>query len=144
MTALRALALILALSAFNNLCAPALAEKVVRIGMTVSDIPSTVGQPTQGTEGFRFVGFSIFEALVSWDLSREDVAAKIVPGLATHWSADPTNRKIWNFTLRQNVKFHDGSDWNAEVAVLRISINSLRKTLPSMIPIKQPKHPACL
>ena len=34
----------------------ALAESVVRIGMTAADIPRTLGQPDQGFEGNRFTG----------------------------------------------------------------------------------------
>ena len=30
---------------------------VLRIGMTASDIPNTAGQPDQGGEGLRFVGY---------------------------------------------------------------------------------------
>ena len=32
---------------------------VLRIGMTAADIPYTAGQPDQGFEGFRFIGFQL-------------------------------------------------------------------------------------
>jgi peptide/nickel transport system substrate-binding protein len=41
---------------------------VLRIGMTASDIPNTAGQPDQGGEGLRFVGYQMYDALVNWDL----------------------------------------------------------------------------
>jgi len=43
---------------------------VLRIGMTAADIPYTGGQPDQGFEGLRFIGFQLYDALVRWDLSQ--------------------------------------------------------------------------
>lgn len=43
-------------------------------------------------------------------------ALELVPSLATEWSADETGL-IWTFKLREGVKFHDGTDFNAEAAV---------------------------
>jgi peptide/nickel transport system substrate-binding protein len=39
--------------------------------------------------------------------------AELEPGLATAWQASPDG-KTWTFTLRPGVKFHDGTDFNAE------------------------------
>ena len=50
--------------------APARAESVLRVAMTAGDIPDSTGQPDQGFEGFRFVGYNLYDALVLWDLSR--------------------------------------------------------------------------
>ena len=36
-------------------------EKVLRIAMTASDIPTTSGMPNNGFEGMRFLGFPIFQ-----------------------------------------------------------------------------------
>ena len=36
-------------------------DKVLRIAMTASDIPTTTGMPNNGFEGMRFLGFPIFE-----------------------------------------------------------------------------------
>ena len=47
----------------------ALAQSVVRIGMTAADIPRTLGQPDQGFEGNRFTGNTMYEGLTTWDLS---------------------------------------------------------------------------
>ncbi len=62
---------------------PAFAQGTLRIGMTAADIPQTTGQPDQGFEGFRFAGYTIYDALVNWDLSKADAIADIKPGLAT-------------------------------------------------------------
>jgi hypothetical protein len=37
---------------------------VLRIGMTAADIPYTAGQPDQGGEGYRFIGYQIYDALI--------------------------------------------------------------------------------
>jgi peptide/nickel transport system substrate-binding protein len=47
-------------------------------------------------------------------LNRDPATNQLVPELATKWEqANPTT---WRFTLRQGVKFHDGTPWNAEAA----------------------------
>jgi len=60
----------------------AAAEGTLRIGMTAADIPYTGGQPDNGFEGFRFVGYQIYEPLINWDLSKSDKLPALVPGLA--------------------------------------------------------------
>jgi peptide/nickel transport system substrate-binding protein len=100
------------------LAAPvARAETVLRVGMTAADIPVTTGQPDQGAEGWRFMGVTVYDTLIAWDLSRSDQATPLTPGLATEWSSDPNDRRRWTFKLRPGVKFHDGSPWNADAAV---------------------------
>src|ERR1700756_2657629 len=81
--------------------APAFSQSTLRIGMTAADIPQTTGQPDQGFEGYRFAGYTIYDALVNWDLSKADVLADIKPGLATEWSAvEGGDGKRWIFKLR--------------------------------------------
>ena len=58
-------------------------------------------------ESFR-VARQILETLVR----PEEGGAKIVPGLAESYTPDSTGL-VWTFTLRKNVKFHDGTDFNA-------------------------------
>jgi peptide/nickel transport system substrate-binding protein len=97
--------------------APAGAQGVLRIGMTASDIPLTTGQTDQGGEGMRFMGYTVYDALINWDLTSADKPSTLVPGLATEWSADPADRNKWTFKLRQGVKFHDGSEFTAAAVV---------------------------
>jgi peptide/nickel transport system substrate-binding protein len=47
----------------------ALAQGTLRIGMTASDIPLTTGQTDQGGEGMRFMGYTVYDGLINWDLS---------------------------------------------------------------------------
>jgi ABC-type transport system substrate-binding protein len=89
----------------------------LRIAMTASDVPTTTGAPDSGFEGLRFLGFPVFEGLVLWDLTRDDTPAVIRPGLAESWEQDEKDRTKWIFHLRKGVKFHDGSDFNADAAI---------------------------
>src|SRR5262249_58644180 len=56
---------------------PAIAQGTLRIAMTATDVPTTTGVPNNGFEGIRFMGFTAFDALVNWDLSKADTAADI-------------------------------------------------------------------
>ena len=61
------------------------AQGTLRIGMTASDVPYTGGQTDNGFEGFRFVGYQVYEPLIAWDLTRGDRLPPLVPGLAESW-----------------------------------------------------------
>ncbi|MCB1739607.1 MAG: hypothetical protein KDK91_04505, partial [Gammaproteobacteria bacterium] len=103
------------------------AEKVLRVGMTAADIPINIGQPDQGFEGFRFMGYMLYDTLVLWDLSKADAPAGLMPGLAESWSIDPENDKRWIFKLRKGVKFHDGAAFNADDVVFSLN-RAMEKT----------------
>lgn len=51
----------------------------------------------------------IYDTLITY----KQGTAELEPGLATKWEAGPDG-KSWKFTLREGVKFHDGTDFNAE------------------------------
>lgn len=89
----------------------------LRIAMTASDIPLPNGQTDQGAEGMRFVGYNVFDSLILWDLAKADAPGGLIPGLATAWSVDPTDRNRWTFVLRPGVAFHDGSPFDATAVV---------------------------
>ena len=116
---------------------PAFAQGTLRIGMTAADIPQTTGQPDQGFEGYRFAGYTIYDALVNWDLSKADTIADIRPGLATEWAPVEGEPTKWIFKLRQGVKFDDGSDFDADVVIW-----NLEKILNDKSPQFDPKQAA--
>jgi peptide/nickel transport system substrate-binding protein len=93
------------------------AEGTIRIGMTASDIPLTSGAPNSGFEGVRFTGMTLYDALVTWDLSSADRTAPLVPQLATEWSVSAEDPTKWTFKLRDGVKFHDGSAFDADAVL---------------------------
>lgn len=93
------------------------AEKVLRVATTLADIPLTTGQPSQGGEGVRFIGITLYDSLIRWDLSKADESAKLVPSLAETWKVDDTTQTKWTFNLRHGVTFHDGSTFNADAVV---------------------------
>ena len=97
--------------------ATAEAQGILRIGMTAADVPLTHGSPDNGFEGFRFSGYTIYDALVNWDLSSADKPSVIKPGLALSWEVNPKDTTKWTFKLRPKVKFHDGSTFDAQAIV---------------------------
>ena len=113
----RLIQLSIAVVALFIMAGTAFAQGTLRIGMTASDIPYTGGQTDNGFEGFRFVGYQIYEPLINWDLTRGDRLPPLVPGLAESWEVRNDDPKKWVFKLRKGVKFHDGSPFNADAVV---------------------------
>src|SRR3954464_5984622 len=109
------------------------AETVLRIGMTAADIPRTLGQPDQGFEGNRFTGLTMYDALTAWDLSSASKASVMIPGLATEWAVDQSDKKKWVFKLRPGVSFHDGSPFNADAVVWNVE-KVLKQDAPQFDP----------
>jgi ABC-type transport system substrate-binding protein len=115
----------------------ALAQGTLRIGMTASDIPLTTGQTDQGGEGMRFLGYTVYDALINWDLSSADKASDLVPGLATSWLVDAADKTRWSFKIRPGVTFHDGSAFTTESVVW-----NLEKLLNDKSPQYDPRQSA--
>ena len=88
----------------------------LRIGMTAADIPLSDVAADQGFEGWRFVGFQLNNGLTVWDWNGERIPAP-VPGLAESWEVSPDDPTKWTFTLRDNLKFHDGTEIDADAVV---------------------------
>ncbi|MCU1501306.1 MAG: ABC-type transporter, periplasmic subunit [Ilumatobacteraceae bacterium] len=88
------------------------------VGMTATNFPGldTVRGSSEGGEGTRFVTFQLYDGLTKWDLTHEDIAPKIIPGLAESWEVS-ADQLVWTFHLRSGVTFHDGTPWNADAAI---------------------------
>lgn len=93
------------------------AETVARYGISMADIPLTTGQPDRGAGAYQFTGHTLYDPLVAWEANIGTRPGKLVPGLATEWKVDAKDNKVWRFTLRHGVRFHDGSDFKADAVV---------------------------
>src|SRR5260221_2803446 len=91
--------------------------QTLRIAMTASDTPTTTGIPNNGGEGFRFCGFPAFDGLIDWDFTHPEQIAGLTPGLASEWKIDDSDHTRWIFTLRDGVKFHDGTPVTVEAVI---------------------------
>lgn len=79
-----------------------------RGGDSVGLDPSMI---TDGESGK--VTINIFDTLVEYEPDNTEVR----PALATDWSVSEDGT-VWTFNLREGVKFHDGTDFNAEAVVV--------------------------
>ena len=86
------------------------------IGMTSTNVPIPNTPTTDGAEGIRWVGNSIYEGLTSYNLDQADASPVPSPGLAESWKV-ADDKLTWTFALRKGVKFHDGTDFNADAVV---------------------------
>lgn len=77
---------------------------------------SVLLDPVNTTDGesLRVTG-NIFDTLVTYKTNDTE----IIPDLATDWRVSPDG-KIWTFTLRDGVKFQDGTELNADAVVFNI------------------------
>lgn len=74
---------------------------------------STSLDPITTTEGESFkVTVNIFETLINY--GEQDTTLQ--PGLATEWNVSD-DALVFTLTLREGVKFHDGTDFNADAVV---------------------------
>jgi peptide/nickel transport system substrate-binding protein len=91
------------------------------IAMTASDIPllDTGMCQNEGYEGIRFVGNQMYDGLTKFDLKQGTEIPKIIPGLASSWESNPSG-EVWTFHLREGVKFHDGTPFDADAALYNL------------------------
>ena len=104
-------------AALSLLASGARAESVVRYGISMADIPLTTGQPDRGAGAYQFTGYTIYDPLVAWEMNVSERPGKLVPGLATEWTVDAADKTKWKFALRHDVKFHDGSAFDADAVI---------------------------
>src|SRR5665213_18075 len=80
----------------------------------------TLGPAVTRSTPSHIVNLQVFNRLVAWDGT---TAEKIVPELAESWTLSP-DHVTWTFRLRHNVKFHDGTPFNA--AAVKVSLDRIR------------------
>jgi len=88
----------------------------LRIAMSAGNVPIPDQFLTEGGEGKRFVGANVYDTLLLGDAWQGDRVPVPGPGLATEWKV-ADDKVTWTLKLRQNVKFHDGTPFNADAVV---------------------------
>jgi peptide/nickel transport system substrate-binding protein len=85
--------------------------------MEISDLPSLDAQTSlsQGSTLAQAIQ-PMFEGLTMYDRHRSDVVPPAVGVLAESWKL-LDGGKTWEWHLRPNVTFHDGTPWNADAAI---------------------------
>jgi peptide/nickel transport system substrate-binding protein len=106
----RAHAAVLALAALAFGASPAEAKP---FRFAVAGDANTMDPHSQNAGNVTLVLRQIYEPLILRGKKLEKI-----PGLATSWRSVEPNR--WRFELRRGVKFHDGSDFNADDVVFSI------------------------
>jgi peptide/nickel transport system substrate-binding protein len=71
-------------------------------------------------EQMTWLGLQLYDGLTSWNLKQTTDVPTVQPGLATSWTSD-AKATVYTFHLRKNVKFTDGTPWNADAAVYNIN-----------------------
>ena len=89
----------------------------LRVGISIAELPTTTGQPTQGGTGFRWAGWTIFDFADLLGHNQDQKIPTEIPYLAEEYRVSPENKSKWVFKLRRGVKFHDGSDFNADAVI---------------------------
>jgi peptide/nickel transport system substrate-binding protein len=83
--------------------------------LVVQDEPRTLAN----WHSYATTGYVVLRNTQEALLNRDPKTNQLVGELATRW--EPANPTTWRFTLRQGVKFHDGSPFNAESAAFGIN-----------------------
>ena len=114
-----------ALAAILLTTSPAVAGAPVQGGTLRAALTASAPtlDPHSGTHlAIREVGLHIFESLLTFDAKFQ-----VVPQLAERWEVSPDG-KVYTFTLRKGVKFHNGREMTAED--VRVSVERFRAVAP--------------
>ncbi|MDV3352097.1 ABC transporter substrate-binding protein [Leptothoe sp. LEGE 181152] len=80
------------------------------------------GQPDNLSSGDVTDGDSLYVQLQIYNhlMGNEPGSTELVPELATEWTASE-DALTWTFKLQEGIKFHDGTDFNAEAVVFNVN-----------------------
>jgi peptide/nickel transport system substrate-binding protein len=104
----------------GSIAAAAAEPGVLKIAMTAGNIPFPSTPPNQGYEGYRFVGNNIYDALTRLNLDQARTIPTPHPSLATSWTRE-NNDQLWTFSLRRDVRFHDGTPFDADAVIFQFN-----------------------
>jgi peptide/nickel transport system substrate-binding protein len=90
----------------------------LRIAMSAGNIPFPSTPPNEGYEGYRFVGNNIYDGLTRLNLDQSKTLPSPQPSLAESWTTSK-DLTTWTFTLRQGVRFHDGTSFDADAVIFQ-------------------------
>lgn len=79
------------------------------------------GQPVNLTPGNVTDGNSLYvqQQIYNYLIGNDPGTTDLVPELATEWSTSEDGL-VWIFKLREGIKFHDGTDFNADAVVFNV------------------------
>ncbi|WP_026234450.1 ABC transporter substrate-binding protein [Calidithermus timidus] len=100
--------------ALSALASAGLAQKTLVFGHEGEPVNLESGNITDGVS--IYAQRQIYDTLVDFKPGSTDP----VPALATSWFASPDG-KSWTFRLRQGVKFHDGTDFDANAVLFNVN-----------------------
>ncbi len=103
----------LATAALALLAGPAPAQSDDRLDVVAQ---FEIQAPEPSTSGYIFTRMGIAETLVN-----ADAEGHLIPGLATDWAVSEDGL-TWTFTLRDGVRFHDGTAMTADTVVNALEI----------------------
>lgn len=89
------------------------------VAMSAGNVPYPNTPPNEGGEGSRFVGVQIYDGLTNFDLDQGERVPPLKPGLAESWKVGD-DKLTWTFKLRQGVKFHDGTPFDANAVIFQL------------------------
>src|SRR5690606_10885378 len=86
---------------------------ILRIAMSAGNVPQPTTPPSEGGEGLRFVGMTIYGGLTEFDLDQGETVPAPEPARAESWEVSE-DELTWTFHLRDGVTFHDGTPFDAQ------------------------------
>lgn len=96
--------------------------------------PWEIKSPDPAKSGYIYLRMEIIETLVSVDHE-----GNTVPGLAMAWQTSGDGL-VWRFTIREGVKFHDGTPMTPESVVNSLKIALKKPGVLGKVPVKDITH----